>query len=349
MKGKVLVIGAGIAGMTTALTLAEAGQEVFLVEKEKEIGGKAFRYACKATGVCQKCSACLVPQAKAKLEDQPNVHVLPYSILTDFQGSPGHFRVTIRLLNEIRSDLGAETTVEVQAAVIATGFDLYDVRRRGEYGYGLYDNVITSYDLELALHHAASPKILGPKLNKIGFIQCVGSREVKGGNSSCSGVCCGTTAKLAEYLSYSLSGAQIKVFFRDRQAPSGLTPMQYRDVGNGSIIQYIRAIPAKVYRYPHEDLIVSYADTLMGTVCEEHFDLLILCPAITPEPALARELPHLKLELDQHGFYAEHQIGVSSAEGIFLAGTCRGPQDIPQTIAHAKAAAGQVLAYLSGL
>lgn len=347
MRGKVLVLGAGIAGMSATLDLADAGLEVYLLEKEREIGGKAVHYACKAGERCQKCSACLVPQVKDKIEHHPNVRILPYSVLTDLQGSPGHFRASVRLLNETRLDLGAEITVDIQALIVATGFGLYDPTAKGELGYGWHRNVITAQELELAVRTFSDLSVAFDEvLKKIGFILCVGSRDAGSGHNYCSQICCSYAVKLAQKLRYLLPQAEIVLFYQDKQTFGKGPGFFWHELQGNPRTRLIRGLPAKIFRYPRNVLTVRYPDTERGLVQEEVFNLVVLCPAVTPAVDGLERVKPLQLERDQAGFYLEEDIGVSSREGIFLAGACQGPKDIPQSIAHAKAAVGKLLRYL---
>lgn len=344
MKGKVLVLGAGVAGMSATLDLANAGCEVYLVEKEKEIGGKAYQYTCKATQSCQKCSACLAFHLRNQVEHHPNVRLLPFSMITGLSGKPGHFKASVRLLNETRLDLGAETTIDVQALLVATGFKPYHPVSKGEYGYGLYGNVMTAYELEHFLRQL--PAELAEKPESIGFLQCFGSRNVGTDRSYCSRVCCVYTARLVKKLHYLFPSARIKVFYQEKQAVTKAPAVFWKEMDSAGI-DYVRGLPAKVLGYPKGRVTVRYPNTLQGTVHEEEFDWLILASAIIP-PQDGLEEIGIRLKRNRHGFFAETELGVSQT-GIFLAGACQGPKDIPETIAHAKAASGKVLYYLQGL
>lgn len=343
MKGKVLVLGAGVAGMSATLDLANAGCEVYLVEKDKEIGGKAYQYICKAAPSCQKCSACQAFHLRYQVEHHANVRLLPFSMVTGLSGKPGHFRATVRLLNETRLDLGAETTLEVQALLIATGFNPYQPVNKGEYGYGLYENVMTAYELELLLGQL--PLDTARKPNRIAFLQCFGSRNVGTARSYCSRVCCGYTGRLAKKLRYFFPDAQIRVFYQDRQSV-GKAPGMFWEGMRQAGVEYVRGLPAKVLGYPKGKITVRYPDTFRGTVHEEEFDWLILASAMIPPQDGLAEISGLKVERNETGFYAQTEPGAQT--GIFVAGACAGPKDIPESIAHAKAASGRILRYLHG-
>lgn len=348
MNGKVLILGAGVAGMSATLDLANAGCEVYLVEKEKEIGGKAHQYSCKGTEDCQRCSACLAFHFSNQIQHHPNVRLLPYSMITALSGKPGNFKASVRLLNETRLDLGAETTLEVQAILVATGFKFYHPLNKGEYGYGQYANVMIADELELFLLQLSGQKRQLPK--HIALMQCFGSWSIGTGSERkyCSRVCCAYTARLAEKLHFLFPEASIQVFYQDRQY-FGKTPRAFwGKLEAVKAIEYVHGLPAQVLGYPKGRVSARYADTFNGKIYEDEFDWLILVPGMLPPEDGLADIVGLQLERNAEGFYAERGIGVSQA-GIFVAGACQGPKDIPQSIAHAKAAAGQILYYLQSL
>lgn len=341
MRGKVLVIGAGIAGITASLGLAQAGHEVFLLEREKEVGGKGRFYSCKAAELCQQCSACLIPKTRAKLEHNPNIHILPYSMLTDFHGSPGHYRANIRLLNEIRSDLGAETSLEVQAVVAATGFEIHNPAVQAELNYEIHKQVISAYELESIL---AEPSKLNEKLGglrRIGIVLCVGSRDERAHSANyCSRYCCAYAQRLALRLSYLLPNTQLNIFYTELLTASS------KEIESNQI-KLIRSTPAKVYGYPANSLTVRFADSYTGSVSDDEYDLLILMPAQKPTNDLSLQFPQLGLSYDENGFYKDNNPDTDGNTGVFVAGSCSGPKNIPESIAHAKATVARVLQYLA--
>ncbi len=346
MNKKVLVIGGGTAGMTASLELADQGIEVYLVEKTGAVGGKAINYSCKAAGRCSKCGACLPYQLKAKVDGHPGIKPIVNSEVKQVQGEGGKYKATIRFLTGSRGvDLGAETILEVSAVVAALGFDLFDASLKGEFGYGQHNNVITGFELEKALKQTGSvEKAFGPGLKQIGFIQCVGSRDLQAGNNYCSAVCCMYTGKLAKVIRQELPEAELDIFYMDLQTFGKDYSGFLKECVEMDKIRYIRGIPSKVFRYPYNYLTVRYADTLGKGIQESRYDLIVLASAMIPGRGLAQFAQIAGISLDRDGFLPERH-----KPGIFAAGACTGPKDIPQTISHAQAAAGQVIKFLNGL
>ncbi len=339
MSKRVLVLGAGLAGMVVALALAEQAVEVFLVDKSPAIGGKSINYCCKATSGCNRCSVCLVAQIKSRVENEYAIKLIVNSKVKSIKGEPGNYQATVHFLSGSRGlDLGAETTLQVEAIVLTVGFDLYNPAAKGEYGYGQHKGVITAYELETALkQHGSIEVAFGSGVKNLGFIQCVGSRDLQAGNDYCSRVCCAYTDRLANLIRFASPEINIDIFYQDLQVVNH--NRGYSDTGNP---RYLKNIPAKIYRYPYNYLTVRYADGVMGKIYEHRYDLIVLCPAVMP-PA---DLPWLAAETG-FGLSGEGFLAGSSRDGVFAAGACTGPKDIPLTIAHARAVAGKVIQFIS--
>lgn len=341
MSDRILVVGAGIAGITVSLGLAQAGHEVFLLEQDKVMGGKGRLYACKATERCQECSACLIAKSIAKLAHYPNIHPLTYSMLTGLQGNPPHLRASIRLLNEIRSDLGAETSLEVQAFVAATGFQIHHPEIPEEWGYPALKQVVLASELEPVLAEPQKFNARFGRLRRIGLALCIGSRDERPHHANyCSRYCCAYAQHLARRLSHLYPHVKIDVFYRD------LFNIRSEDMVSNKV-KLIRATPSKVFSYPAKPLTLSFADSYTGSLMEETYDLLILVPAQKPNNHLALDFPQLGLGQDARGFYLDNGQNKYQVPGVFAAGSCTGPKDIPETIAHAKGVVAQVLYYLA--
>jgi len=333
-RKKVLVIGGGAAGMSSALDLAERGVEVYLVEKEEEIGGKAATYCCKATDECNRCAACLVLQEKDKVAQEPLIQVYTSARVEQIKKSGNGYQA--KILYD-----GDTVSLDVQAVIVATGFDPYDLSRRSEFAYGVEKNVITGLELEKAIKEKGGvAAAFGSGIKKIGFIQCVGSRDLSIGNGYCSRVCCMYAAKLAKIIRNELPDAEINIFYMDFQSFGKCFSEFNKELRETDNIKFIRAIPSKIYGFPYDRLTVRYTDSLVGKQSEDKYDLIVLSLAITPSTGSRDLAERLGITLDRYGFMQ------GGAEGVFTAGVCEGPKDIPQTIGHAKAAAGQAYRYL---
>ncbi|MBU4174910.1 MAG: CoB--CoM heterodisulfide reductase iron-sulfur subunit A family protein [Actinobacteria bacterium] len=258
-----------------------------------------------------------------------------------------------------------DEVVEVDAGtiIVATGYDIFDAKRKPEYGYGDNDNVITGLEFE-RLVSASGPTeghiLLGrdkkgeggwePK--KVAFIHCVGSRDESVGNEYCSRVCCMYLAKQAHLIREKLPDAEINVFYMDVRA-FGKGFEEFYDRVRREGVRYIRGNPSEIYRKGDDDhtMIIKVEDTLTSTPLESEADLVVLGVGLEPRRDNREIIDIFKLSQSADGFYLEahpklRPVDTASA-GIFLAGCCQGPKDIPDAVAQAKGAASSALILLA--
>ncbi|KNZ71048.1 FAD-dependent pyridine nucleotide-disulfide oxidoreductase [Thermincola ferriacetica] len=338
---RVLVIGGGTAGMAAALEAADQGLLVFLVEKNRDMGGWAYTYCCKATEKCNKCGTCLVLQLKGHVERHPLITVFCNSHVIGMTGRAGAYTV------QIGTEQG-EIKLDVAAIILATGFKPFNAALKGEFHYGKHPNVVTALELEQTLRTKGSVVRAFGEVRKIGFIQCVGSRDLALGNNYCSRVCCMYAAKLAKLLRAELPQAEISIFFMDLQTFGKGFDDFIKSCRSDDKIHFIRGIPAKIFSFPYDRLTVRYADSITGEAIEEKFDIIILSSAILPGEDTAKLAEIFGLETDEHGFFAVNPLNpvATNKEAVFVAGTCESPKDIPGSIEQGKAAAGAVVDFL---
>lgn len=247
-------------------------------------------------------------------------------------------------------------TEQVGAIIVATGYDLFDASVYGEYGGGRYPDVISGIQYERILS-ASGPfggHIKRPSDAKepkdIVFIACVGSRDASVGRPYCSGVCCMYIAKQAILTRDHLPDTRVWVFYMDIRAPGKNYDEFVRRAQEEYGVQYIRGRVGKVY--PRGDrMVVQGNDTLLGVQVEVEADLVVLATGIEAS-AGARELAEkLRISYDQYGFYMESHPKLRPVEtntaGVYLAGVCQGPKDIPSSVAMGSAAAAKVQALFS--
>lgn len=242
--------------------------------------------------------------------------------------------------------------VDVAAIIVATGFDLIDPRTKPEFGYGVYPNVLTGLEFE-RLSSASGPTageiiLNGKKPKDVVFIHCVGSRDPHTGVPYCSRICCMYTAKHAHLVRDKLPDARITVFYIDMRA-FGKGYEEFYDRVKEERVIYRRGEPSEVYRRG-ERLVVRAEDSLLGRTVEVEADLVVLATAVVPRADTAALAELLGLERTPDGFFKEahpkYRPVDSTRPGIFLAGCCQGPKDIPDTVAQAKAAAASALGLL---
>lgn len=427
----VLVLGAGIAGMTAALHLAHLGLPVSLLDAAPTIGGSF--HLLDHTFPTNSCGICLMaPKQPAfcptfECDLHPNLTLLPFTELLDLQGQPGHFSASLQhkprfvdpllctgcglcasvcpiprphdyegWLSPVKAifrppglravpdawlidmdyctrcgacvsacpthaiDLDMPPRLEslsVTALLLTPGFAPFDPRLKGEYGYQVYDNVLSALEFERLISLAGSTVAHltrpsdGRPPRRIAFVHCVGSRDLLCGAGYCSSACCMFTAKqvaLAKQLDPTLD---ITVFFMDLRA-SGKNFEAYVDAVQALPgVTYRRAMPSSVYqRQQSRSLALSFAGD-DGKLHDEEFDLLVLATGFAPPRGLQDLARRLGVALNDYGFARTlpFQPTHTNRPGIYVAGAFREPKDIPDTVAEAVAAAAQVAADLQSL
>jgi len=242
------------------------------------------------------------------------------------------------------------------AIVMATGFDLFNWQEvYGEYGYGKYPDVITSMQFE-RMSNASGPtggKILRPSDGKepkvVAFIKCVGSRDPEKGKTYCSRACCMYTAKHAHQVLDKIPGSKAFVFYMDVRTPGKAYDEFYeRSVSEGAV--YVRGRVSKIYQRG-DKLVVKGEDTLAGVPVEVEADLVVLATAMIPAAGSGELAKLVGVSTDKDGWFQEAHPKLRPVEtftaGVFLAGACQGPKDIPDTVSQASAAAVKVTSLFS--
>jgi heterodisulfide reductase subunit A len=263
-----------------------------------------------------------------------------------------------------------ERLLDVGALVIATGYDPFDARRKPEFGYSQYPGVITALEFErmAAANGPTAGRIVVPppagfqptgsapaagaegrEPEHVVFVHCVGSRDKQIGNEYCSRVCCMYTAKQANVVLDQLPDARVTVFYMDVRAFTK-GGEEFYDRARARGIRYRRGNPSEIYRRG-DKLVLRVEDTLLRRPVEVEADLVVLAVGLEPGAAGEGVAKMLKLSCSGDRFLAEAHPKLrpvdTTSDGIFLAGTCQGPKDIPDTVAQAKAAAASALIPLS--
>ena len=353
MNNRVVVIGGGIAGMTVAGALSELGIEVVLLEKENQTGGhvknwdrlfpsrrpgeEVIDFLCKNMGSgVEVCCGTTV----SSIDHQDHT----FTIRTANCEPPN---------SEFRIPKSEIQLLSADCLVLATGYELFDARKKEEYGYGIYDNVITSAELEgmfkegkkITTHDGKTPK-------RIGIIHCVGSRDEKVGNLYCSKVCCVTGVKQAIEIREMLPDCEVFSFYMDLRMYDRNFEELYYEAQLKWGVSFIRGRLSECAENPDHSLVLKTEDTLTGRPLKMTVDLMILLVGFVPGPETRKIANMLGLQSGPDGFLLssdEHvQDNSTAIPGLFLAGAVKGPACIVNSIADARATALQVKTYLNG-
>ncbi|MEW6425824.1 MAG: CoB--CoM heterodisulfide reductase iron-sulfur subunit A family protein [Bacillota bacterium] len=332
-----LVVGGGPAGMTSALSIANQGHEVHLVEKEKDLGGMARRIHYTLEGLDVQA---YLRDLIRKVYQHPLIHVYTDAVITEATGYVGNFVTRVK-------SAGKVTEIKHGATVIATGADEY---KPTEYLYGEDERVMTQLELEEQIAKGEERVINAQSLV---MIQCVGCRQED--RNYCSRICCSHSIKNALKLKELNPGMDIYILFRDMRT-YGFKEDYYREAASKEI-RFIRYEPhdkpqvEAVEEGGRRILRVTVTDPILGKKLEIDADLLALAAAVIPS-AGSQEISRLfKIPLSPDGFFQEAHVKLRpvdfAAEGVYLCGTAHYPKHIPEAINQAYGAAGRALTLLS--
>jgi heterodisulfide reductase subunit A2 len=337
MTGKVVVVGAGTAGMESAGQLARAGYHVTLVEKDTQAGGHVKEWHHLFPD--RRNSSEVIDYLKKQI-DHDRISLLTGTIIKSVEKKHNSFNVLTSAGDILNAD----------AVIFSTGFDLFRSERKEEYGYGIYDNVITSAELEGLFRKGEVLMQDGRKPETIGIVHCVGSRDEKVGNLYCSKLCCVTAVKQAMELKSILENANIYCFYMDMRMGGALYEELYRESQEKYSINYIRGKVSEVSEKIDNKLIVKVEDTLVGRPLKMELDMLVLMAGMEMSEGGLKIASASGLETGENRFFlpADHHFGSnkSNIKGVFFAGTCTAPMNITETISHARSAVLDVIDFL---
>jgi len=358
VKDTSLVIGAGVAGMTAALTLANQGFKVYLIEKEDEPGG-IVKDLYKLYPTLQDASEIVNPLIKA-VKSHKKIELLTSMDVSDIGGYVGNFAVTV-------SGKTGEKKLEVGTIIVACGALNYEPPE-GLYQYGVFDRVITQQQLDNMLKKG---KLEKP--DRIVMIQCVGARkgEIRAyelesfpksdtaellrrilkarkeeGWPYCSRICCMNAIKNAILVKSQYPDTDVVILYGDLRVYK-----EYEDFYTKSrelevrFIRIMEEVPAEIGQAHEDKLKVVAYDMLAGQEVEFSADWVVLSTPLRPRKAEVLLARMLKVPISPDGFLMEAHLKLrpvdTSVDGVFLAGTASGPKDVSESIISAKAAAAR--------
>jgi heterodisulfide reductase subunit A len=337
MNKHVIVIGGGVAGLETAGRLSIEGLSVSLLEKDNTTGGHLNRWFRLFP---DRRDSADVKNYLDGLTHVNNITLLTNITVEKLRKDKDHFSV---LTNE-----GKELIAD--AVVVATGFDLFKSSRKEEYGYGIYDNVISSADLEEMFKKGEILTHDGKTPSNIGIVHCVGSRDEKVGNLYCSKLCCVTAVKQAIEIREQLPDSTVFCFYMDMRMGGAYYEELYREAQETWGVNFIRGKVSEASEAIDKKVVIKVEDTLAGRPLKMKLDLLILMAGMEMSEGGKKIAGIAGLKTGENRFFAvaDHHYGSnkSNIEGLFYAGTCTAPMNITETISHARAAVSEVVDYL---
>jgi len=330
-----LVIGGGLAGMEAALSLAEQGYQVYLVERENELGGNLKNLWFDPDG---NIIEPFFKNLETRVNSHLNIKLFTNSTVNNIEGSVGNFKTTIykRQNNRIK-----EYKIEHGIIIVATGAKEYQGK---EYLYSENKNVFTQLQL--------SEKLIKNRINledkTIVMIQCVGSRDEE--HLYCSRVCCQKALQNALKIKEKFPDANIYMLYRDIRT-YGFNEKYYNEARKKGVIfvRYEEENKPQVEEYidkkGSKKLLVSIRDILLQSKLNIETDFIALSTGIVAPEDNFRMAQMLKVPINSDGFFLEAHVKLRpvdfSTEGIFLCGLAHAPKNMEESICQAKAAASR--------
>jgi heterodisulfide reductase subunit A len=342
-----LVLGGGIAGLTAALELADAGQRVYLVERADRLGGNVARLDLTAPHL--DSARDLLKDRITRVTRHQHVTVLLNSELLELKGFIGNFTPKVGTPE-------GELDLEVGSVVVCTGYQEFDASRIKHFGYGTMPDVITSFELEAMLRKGNVVTKDGKRPRYVTMVHCVGSRNPEY-HGYCSRVCCMTGLKHANEIKSALPDAYVSNLYIDMHAFGKGCEDFYKKTAEdvqSMVLMYAKGHPPTVRPAgPKDDssMIIGLREQLSGEDLEIPSDLVVLMVGMEAREDADRVARQVCISRDKDGWFIESHPKLdpvaTTTDGIFIAGACSSPKDIPESVAQARAAVARILAKIS--
>lgn len=338
MKENIVIIGGGIAGLEAAAQLSGLGYKPIIIEKSDRLGGHVAEWNC------------LFP-------DMTPAKDIVGSLVGRAADANIFLNTEISFVNKLKDSynimLSNGISIITRIILVTTGFSVFDAAKKEEYGYGVYDQVITNRDLEHWFNGEQDKRLDDCGMNAVGFVHCVGSRDEKARNSQCSKVCCITAVKQAIELKRKFPEAMVYCFYMDLRMFGKKYEDFYISAQRDYGVRFIRGRVSEVSENIDGRVIVKAEDTLSSKPVKVTLDLLVLMAGMVCSPDTAKVAGMTNLPVDSDGFLKSRDniadVIESPKEGIFYAGACTGPKTVPETLAEARSAALKIHLYAKGM
>lgn len=426
-KKSAAVIGGGISGITTALSLAKQGIKVHIIEEKPTVGGNMIKIGkvFSPEKLAEECALCLFNPLINEAVQHKNIDIITNAELKSSERKAGNFNLLVDKrptfvkvdkciacgncaevcpvdvpnewnenlmmrkaiykpfpqsvpdvytideehcikcgkcqkvcsMNAINLDMKGEIIpLNVGSVVIATGHKGFDLKKRPEYGYERYGDVITQMELAriMGVNGPTNGKLLRPSNNevprRIVMVQCAGSRdETPEGKRYCSKVCCMVALKHASFIKRYYPDTEIIICYTDMRTV-GMYENYFRYVQSKGI-KLLRGRPGDIAK-KGKNLVVRVEDTLRGEQVEIETDMVILSEAMEPSEGTLKVAETLNVGLTEDLFIKEKHPKIkpvaTDIEGIYVCGTAQGPKDITDSVSQANAAASKVSEIMNG-
>lgn len=332
MSKRVVIIGGGVAGMQCAITLKDMGANPIVIEQDDVLGGKVRNWDR------------LFPTFT------PAEEVLN-SLVQAFCNRNIEYKLSRKVVKidaeKLNVTIEGGEVIKGDAIVIASGFELFDARLKEEYGYGLYDNVITSAELEKMLHKGAVLTKDGKRPERVAILHCVGSRDEKVGQNHCSRVCCVTGVKQAIEIKQLMPETEVYNFYMDMRMFGPGYEELYRSSQQDYGVNHIRGKISEASTTIDGKIRIKAEDTLIGRPLRMSVDMLVLLVGMCAGASNEKFAADCSLEMRASEFLKPvnsfESSNLTTRKGIFLAGTAKAPKNVSETLHDAVSAAYHVI------
>jgi len=351
---KVLIVGAGLAGAAAARELAACGREVLIAEKSAVIGGKVRNYGCKAVGrtatyKCANCGLCLTNKLWNDVENNSLIDIRLNTTLADLTGEKGNYTAALKSAGEISYVSG------ISDVVIATGFKKTTITdfngfveiereiespktsRGGAEAQRTEASIITGSDIEQIMKNRGNSGLFEKAPERVAFIQCFGSRDLKENAMYCSRVCCAYSSRAAKVIKEYYPNCDVTFFYMEMQQvrSAGFSDGNYFDELKTLGVNFIKCRPIKIK--DSSPALVFFDNPETGRREELAFDLVVLSDGIHATQDSARIAEICGLGQTEAGFLK--YVKEANNQGVHIAGCAKGPAKIEEVYAEAIAVA----------
>ena len=341
MTKPVLIIGGGPAGLAAAHSLATVGKQCVIVEKEDRLGGAPILSGYAKLVPSGEWAKDAIGGMVKRVEGEAAVKVVTGATVTRFDGAPGDF--SARLSNG--------ESVQAEAAILCSGFTHFDSVNKPEWGFGTYDDVVTTTQVEQMISSGNGVRCPsdGRKPERVAILLCVGSRDRQIGREWCSKICCTVSANMAMEIREELPECHVYIYYMDIRTFGLYETKYYWQSQEEFKVKYIKARIAEVTS-DGDKLIVKGEDTLVKRPITIPFDMVVHAIGMDPNVDNPTISGTFGVDLEQHGFIdvanTYGTMGETTRPGVFVAGAATGPETIDDSIAQGHAAAMAVLSSL---
>ncbi|MCM1169410.1 MAG: FAD-dependent oxidoreductase [Bacteroides sp.] len=341
MENVIVVIGGGPAGMEASLSLAGRGHKVYLVEKSKALGGHLARWD-RLFPQLDEAKDVLNEMLNAVREADDRIEVIYEAEVQSLK----------RRMRGLEVMLSNQRLLQADAVLVCSGFELFRAQRKEEYGYGIYENVLTSADLEERFRQKKVLCADGRVPEKVAFVHCVGSRDEKVDHTYCSKVCCVTAVKQACEIKELYPQAEVFNLYMDLRMFDRYFEQMYHKAQSHYGVHFVRGRLSEVSETADGKLQIKTEDTLLGRPMRLTVDMLVLMVGmqVCAQAGELSERLDLKISASDHFFETKDLFlkgNYAHSKGVFLAGACTGPKSLPDTLQDARSAAESVHRYLT--